>query len=212
MIKPKEYWDSVGAQTNLNPPFPYAKITGANALFYEVKVQGDCGKLHSSFEEWQQCKICHKILLDRKKKEQPKMTRDEARTKLECVGTVGKEAADFLLNIQALGLIKFDEKTSAHKIKTICKSEELQQTYGTVKIELWPEGLVVWVGGEIRWKSWEEREDKVEPEVKNASNTSPSLIIRDHIQFNFDRPMYEADKIVNELLNAGYLIVRKENV
>ncbi len=27
--------------------------------------------------------------------------------------------------------------------------------YGAIRIEIWPEGLVVWVGGQIRYKSWE---------------------------------------------------------
>lgn len=26
--------------------------------------------------------------------------------------------------------------------------------YGTVRIEEWPEGLVIWVGGEIVYRSW----------------------------------------------------------
>lgn len=25
---------------------------------------------------------------------------------------------------------------------------------GVIRLERWPEGLVLWVGGEIRWKAW----------------------------------------------------------
>jgi hypothetical protein len=28
------------------------------------------------------------------------------------------------------------------------------ETYGTIRVEEWPEGLVIWVGGEIRWRSF----------------------------------------------------------
>jgi hypothetical protein len=33
-------------------------------------------------------------------------------------------------------------------------SEWVDPKLGVVRIERWPEGIVVWVGGEIRWKSW----------------------------------------------------------
>ena len=29
------------------------------------------------------------------------------------------------------------------------------EPYGAIKVEEWSEGLVVWVGGQIRYKSWE---------------------------------------------------------
>ncbi len=29
---------------------------------YKVTVIGDCGKVHASFEEWQQCKLCEAII------------------------------------------------------------------------------------------------------------------------------------------------------
>jgi len=32
---------------------------------------------------------------------------------------------------------------------------ERHDDYGVIKIELWPEGLVIWVGGEIRWRSFD---------------------------------------------------------
>lgn len=33
--------------------------------------------------------------------------------------------------------------------------------HGVVRIEEWPEGLVLWVGGEIAWKQWEHPRDVV---------------------------------------------------
>lgn len=32
--------------------------------------------------------------------------------------------------------------------------EQRSDEFGVIRLELWPEGLVLWVGGEIRWKSW----------------------------------------------------------
>jgi hypothetical protein len=29
--------------------------------------------------------------------------------------------------------------------------------HGTIRIEEWPEGLVLWIGGQIRWRSWEDK-------------------------------------------------------
>jgi hypothetical protein len=40
------------------------------------------------------------------------------------------------------------------EIKTIYKTEQFEKQHGTVKLELWPEGLVLWVGGVIVWKQW----------------------------------------------------------
>lgn len=27
--------------------------------------------------------------------------------------------------------------------------------HGTIRIEEWPQGLVLWIGGQIRWRSWD---------------------------------------------------------
>ena len=40
------------------------------------------------------------------------------------------------------------------KVKTIYHTKDYADQFGHINIEIWPEGLVVWVGGEIRWKSW----------------------------------------------------------
>jgi hypothetical protein len=33
--------------------------------------------------------------------------------------------------------------------------EERTDAEGTIRLERWPEGLVLWVGGEIRWRSFD---------------------------------------------------------
>lgn len=62
----------------------------------------------------------------------------------------------WLKRLEALGLIKFDESKTEVKH---CISFNLDQfdnkELGAVKLEMWTEGLVLWVGGNIVWKSWE---------------------------------------------------------
>lgn len=40
--------------------------------------------------------------------------------------------------------------------RTIWESTMFQNEYGTIRVAEWPEGIVLWVGGEIRWKSWQD--------------------------------------------------------
>lgn len=39
--------------------------------------------------------------------------------------------------------------------------------FGVIRLESWPEGLVLWVGGEIVWRSWQGTERKRDLEVEN---------------------------------------------
>lgn len=39
-------------------------------------------------------------------------------------------------------------------IVTLFKTDSYKAALGTIRLEMWPEGLVLWVGGEIRWRSW----------------------------------------------------------
>lgn len=32
-----------------------------------------------------------------------------------------------------------------------------QDEFGVIRLEKWPEGLVFWVGGEIKWRSWKDK-------------------------------------------------------
>lgn len=103
-------------------------------------------------------------------KEQPKMTREEALAKLPLERWYGEDGKrGYLLDsLEKLGLLKFDEPKEVVNIFKVNNDgsssriwgdnkwgKQIGETYGTIKLELWPEGLVLWVGGEIRWKSWE---------------------------------------------------------
>lgn len=46
-------------------------------------------------------------------------------------------------------------------VTTIFKADYLREEFGVIRMEEWPEGLVLWVDGQIRWKSWED------PDFKN---------------------------------------------
>lgn len=112
-------------------------------------------------------------------KEQTKMTREEA----EKVVTInaydvntdklftGRHMApekQLVRTLEALGLLKFDEPKEIVNIFKINNDgsssciwgddnrygKQIGAQYGTVKLEVWPEGLVLWVGGEIKWRSW----------------------------------------------------------
>lgn len=102
-------------------------------------------------------------------KEQSKMTRKEAHTIAFNVAKnlEGKEVDQIIKILEALGLLKFDEPKEARVVFEINLTsgdvidnaykygQELVNQYGTIRLELWSEGLVLWVGGEIKWKSWE---------------------------------------------------------
>jgi hypothetical protein len=34
------------------------------------------------------------------------------------------------------------------------ETTEFADEHGTLRLEHWPEGIVLWAGGEIAWKSW----------------------------------------------------------
>jgi hypothetical protein len=38
----------------------------------------------------------------------------------------------------------------------IFETYDYQFNLGVVRLEQWPEGLVLWVGGEVKWQSWED--------------------------------------------------------
>jgi hypothetical protein len=102
------------------------------------------------------------------------MTRKEAVQKFAECGITNPLAS--VKALEAIGLIKFDENTKSNKVDTIFKLYEgddghsswgrqmmadssmclndVVNKYGTIRLEAWPEGLVLWVGGEIRWRSW----------------------------------------------------------
>jgi hypothetical protein len=40
------------------------------------------------------------------------------------------------------------------EIKNLYLNEDYAYRFGTIRLEMWPEGLVLWVGGGVKWKSW----------------------------------------------------------
>jgi len=40
-------------------------------------------------------------------------------------------------------------------------SQYRDDKHGTVRVEEWPEGLVLWVGGEIAWRQWRPQSHQV---------------------------------------------------
>ncbi len=87
---------------------------------------------------------------DIRNKEQSKMTREDA-------VKMFNQATTIVEGLEKLGLIKFDEpkKEVKHCISIDINQFKPNMDIGVAKLELWPEGLVLWVGGEIVWKSWE---------------------------------------------------------
>lgn len=43
----------------------------------------------------------------------------------------------------------------AKGFRTIFATAEFAERLGTVRLVEWPEGLVLWAGGKIAWKSWD---------------------------------------------------------
>lgn len=92
-----------------------------------------------------------------------KMTREEAIKILDAAKWA--DSKRFIITLEKLGLLRFDEENGG--VKVIFESNEfrfdlpngfvseLNGKYGVIRLEEWPEGLVLWVGGEIKWKSWE---------------------------------------------------------
>lgn len=84
-----------------------------------------------------------------------KMTREEAVKKVEAAfHNRGQERArstveGYVLTLEALGFLKFEEKKVANLFETC-------DTNGAViRLEEWPEGMVLWRAGKIVYKSWE---------------------------------------------------------
>jgi len=77
------------------------------------------------------------------------MTRRQAAEKLH--GIVHPET--LVQALEVLGVIKFEQPEPKRQIELVSHSTRFQDTFGTIKVELWPDGLVLWVGGQIRWKN-----------------------------------------------------------
>jgi len=115
------------------------------------------------YNEYCNCSQCIKYF----KKEKPKMTREEALNKLKTIKTP-LSVENIVDILEEVGVLEFEEEKEVNKLFSIneeglgwdgpSKDAHLGQIahkYGVVCLEEWSEGLVLWVGGQIVWKSWE---------------------------------------------------------
>src|SRR5882762_1285305 len=96
------------------------------------------------YNEYCNCSQCIKYF----KKEQTKMTREEALNKLKNIKTP-LSVENIVDILEEVGLLEFEEEKEIVRLCSYDRSD-----LGVISVEEWPEGLVLWVGGEIKWKSW----------------------------------------------------------
>lgn len=53
------------------------------------------------------------------------------------------------------GMLEIKKKEERPK-ETVVLFETIRDIYGVVRLETWPEGLVLWVNGKIKYKYWED--------------------------------------------------------
>jgi len=75
------------------------------------------------------------------------MTRKEAIAK--CHGIAHPEA--LVQALEALGLIEFEHES---EVVELYVGFNPYKGEGVVRLERWPEGIVLWVSGQIKWRSW----------------------------------------------------------
>lgn len=83
------------------------------------------------------------------------MTREEALYKGQMGGMSVQVTQSLITALEALGLLKFDEvrHDASRDVRKLCSCEGGNENYN-IRVEQWPEGLVLWVSGEIVWKDW----------------------------------------------------------
>jgi hypothetical protein len=64
-----------------------------------------------------------------------------------------RDASDAEVRILRKMLASMTPQSDTNPITALFRLQT--ETYGVIKIEEWPEGLVIWVGGEIRWSSFD---------------------------------------------------------
>lgn len=115
-----------------------------------------------------------------------KMTREEANKKLQASGHT-QYSYPFINALEVLGLLKFEEPKH-HSIAHVLR----YKSYGDIVIEEWLEGLVLWVGGKIVWKSWE--------------NVRKAPELQDVRPVTIDSYKYPAHKAIDALKKLGYIV------
>lgn len=115
-------------------------------------------------------------------KKEANMTREDAKNIM--AAHTATNANDSIVDaLEELGLLKFDEPEDTVAVIVEVDenynttnnwnlyAENLVKKYERVRLELWPEGLVLWVGGKIVWKSWEKTYRKGDEVVIRNTNS-----------------------------------------
>lgn len=76
-----------------------------------------------------------------------KMTREEAEQKVSKACGIPLGMGNIVTALEALGLLKLEEKNKVY-------IETTNDKQGTIRLEQWSKGLVLWVDGEIVYRSW----------------------------------------------------------
>ena len=96
------------------------------------------------------------------------MTREEAIKKCNDLGN--DNSVSLIKSLEAVGLIKFEEEKKEKEIIFGLQKDKswrvadmsivlnkIVEEYGTIRLESWSEGLVLFVGDQIVWRSWENK-------------------------------------------------------
>ena len=109
--------------------------------------------------------------LEEFKRKRKQMTREEVRKIVfdKCKKLEGQECQHLVDMLEALGIIKFEEKKVAEAVSIIqltpsgnvkwadldvCKN--VAEKFGAISVHQRPEGLCLWVGGRMVWQSWKD--------------------------------------------------------
>jgi hypothetical protein len=122
-------------------------------------------QLHEHWLEHKRILEAGKKVENERKNKEHKMTREEAFVIAKDKLGSPKAANDMIDFLELMNLVKFEKKQAPYTIIELAKNGDiinnlygkgyLLNKYGSIRFEEWPEGLVLWVGGDIVWKSWE---------------------------------------------------------
>lgn len=67
-----------------------------------------------------------------------------------------------------------EELDNSALFKSLFKSDDYKEEFGTIHLVEQPEGLVLWVGGEIKWRSFKDRDFELESLIKEIEINASS--------------------------------------
>lgn len=145
------------------------------------------------------------------------MTREEAIEKhasatnvpeMEYFSDTKDKSAMFIKGLEALGIIKFDEVKREADPEAYDLMRYERQDIGVIRIAKWPEGLVLWVNGEIKWKSWN---TDAKPEKAPTFEEAVQGIMKanENSPYEFHRTRGYAEAYVRGSIAIGEIAVRR---